>query len=81
MNAAVTEGGKKKILEETTRGYINPNTPTTKDLWISEQTEHNKTVGIFVIIVSYLGSSVRQILDCFIPEVTFIKIMFAVYST
>lgn len=67
------------------RGWVNPDKPITQDLGISEDLflseGCNKNLGISVITLSYLGSTVRQILDCFSPEVTLIKIMFAVHST
>lgn len=65
------------------RGWVNPDKPTTKDLGISEDLflseGHNKNLGSFVITLSYLGSTVRQIFDCFSPEVTLIKTRFAVH--
>lgn len=67
------------------RGWVNPDKPITQDLWISEDLfpseGQNKNLSIFVIALSYLGSTVRQIFDCLSPEVTLIKIMFAVHST
>lgn len=67
------------------RGWVNPDKPITQDLGISEDLflsqGHNKNLSIFVITLSSLGSTVRQIFDCLSPEVTLIKIMFAVHST